>query len=97
MACHIRATSHGDQESSAVTHGSNPAVTRAEVDTGRQPRALPIFQAGHEGSIPFVRSNPKPQVSATTDVSATKIMMLARACVPAACPIELGPLLPGAR
>jgi hypothetical protein len=23
----------------------------------------PIFQAGHEGSIPFARSNPKPQVS----------------------------------
>jgi hypothetical protein len=24
----------------------------------------PIFQAGHEGSIPFARSNPKPQVKA---------------------------------
>src|SRR5580704_13247926 len=26
--------------------------------------ASPIFQAGHEGSIPFARSNPKPQVRA---------------------------------
>ena len=41
---------------------------------------IPIFRAGPEGSIPFARSfarsNPKPQVSGTTDIIAAKIMML---------------------
>ena len=37
------------------------------------------------------RSNPKPQVSGTTDVIAAKIMTLSRARVPAACPIEAWP------
>jgi hypothetical protein len=49
------------------------------------------FQAGHEGSIPLARSNPKPQVSATTDVIAAKIMMFSHARVPATCPIEARP------
>ncbi len=42
----------------------------------------PIFQAGHEGPIPFARSNPKSQVSGTTDIIAAKIMLLLRARVP---------------
>jgi hypothetical protein len=29
-------------------------------------RAVSAFQAGHEGSIPFARSNQKPQVTALT-------------------------------
>src|SRR5262245_61143480 len=31
-------------------------------------RAVSAFQAGHEGSIPFARSNPKPQVTGAEQV-----------------------------
>jgi hypothetical protein len=54
---------------------SMPGATDAELwRRSRAPvmgtDALPIFQAGHKGSIPFARSNPKPQVSRCLPVAA---------------------------
>src|ERR1039457_5471915 len=41
--------------------------TRGEAGTLRYGGTAPAFQAGHEGSIPFARSNPKPQVSGVVE------------------------------
>ncbi len=46
-----------------VTHEYGKPVRCDDVLPGRQPPGLPIFQAGHEGSIPFARSDEKPQVT----------------------------------
>jgi hypothetical protein len=81
--CHIRATHGGRKRSAAATHGQTATHTSNDECAGQLARDLPNFQAGHEGSIPFARSNPKPQVSASIDLIATKIMMLSRARVPA--------------
>src|SRR5207245_413022 len=52
----------------AINHGKQRATTATEEHqslqlSGPDDRAPYTFQAGHEGSIPFARSNQKPQVS----------------------------------
>ena len=56
---HDRAVSHGQPRSLAdKSQHRPPGLMQVTV------RAVSAFHAGHEGSIPFARSNQKPQVSA---------------------------------
>jgi hypothetical protein len=57
-SCHIRATRQSDQRSVTVTHGQeHPPDLHRCLRWSPGVACLPIFQAGHEGSIPFARSS----------------------------------------
>ena len=47
------------------------------------------FQAGHEGSIPFARSNPNPQLRGSYPGDRTKIKKLCPGRVPVACQLPI--------
>ena len=70
--CHICATYRRLPRLLAVTHGLRTCPTSTYVSPAHAQAGVPTFQAGHEGSIPFARSNQKPQVNAgarPTDLS----------------------------
>jgi hypothetical protein len=55
-ACHTRATRQGDWRSVTATYGYSRACEQANAFAAQGQAMPPIFQAGHEGSIPFARS-----------------------------------------
>jgi len=56
-ACHIRATRRELQRPLTATHGQPTTRTSDYVWPGQLASVHPNFQAGHEGPIPFARSN----------------------------------------
>jgi hypothetical protein len=58
---HAWATSHELSRLAAVTHGHSTQQASRNVVPGR-----PIFQAGHEGSIPFARTFARTFARSTT-------------------------------
>jgi hypothetical protein len=76
--CHKRATRREPQQSVTATHGHWVASACGYDCPGQPARALPNFQAGHEGSIPFARS------SISEDFFEDSRDFLTP-CVPAAC------------
>jgi len=59
---HAWATSGGVKRTLTVTCGHDESVTCGHVHADKWVPHLPIFQAGHEGSIPFAHSIANPQV-----------------------------------
>ena len=89
-ACHICATRREPSRSMAVTHGYSTQPTSAYVSPAHGHSGLPTFQAGHEGSIPFARSNPKPQLRTLVSMSMVAIRKPCPGLVPVACPKGTG-------
>jgi hypothetical protein len=59
---HTWAISHEASRLAAVTHAHSAPKASRNVAPGGPDTAPPTFQAGHEGPIPFARSNQKPQL-----------------------------------